>query len=123
MKPFVLKVLASAALLTLAACAVQPETHADLKQSVQTVAPAAWNVDAPQDSVNADAWWTQFGDPVMHQLVDAVLTGNLDVQAAVERVKQAQDIATQNRMRARMQRTPGRIRRHRSAMCVRPASA
>jgi NodT family efflux transporter outer membrane factor (OMF) lipoprotein len=97
MKPFVLKVLASAALLTLAACAVQPETHADLKQSVQTVAPAAWNVDAPQDSINADTWWTQFGDPVMHQLVESVLTGNLDVQAAVERVKQAQDIATQDR--------------------------
>ena len=97
MKPIVIKVLASAALLTLAACAVQPETHADLPQTVQTVAPAAWSVDAPQDSVNADAWWAQFGDPVMHQLVESVLTGNLDVQAAVERVKQAQDLATQNR--------------------------
>ncbi len=97
MKPFVIKVLASAALLTLAACAVQPETHADLPHTVQTVAPAAWSVDAPQDSVSADAWWTQFGDPVMHQLVESVLTGNLDVQAAVERVKQAQDLTTQNR--------------------------
>ncbi|MFM0338950.1 efflux transporter outer membrane subunit [Paraburkholderia fungorum] len=97
MKPFVIKVLASAALLTLAACAVQPETHADLPHTVQTVAPATWSVDAPQDSVSANAWWTQFGDPVMHQLVEAVLTGNLDVQAAVERVKQAQDLTTQNR--------------------------
>ena len=57
----------------------------------------AWSVDAPQDSVSADAWWAQFGDPVMHQLVESVLTGNLDVQAAVERVKQAQDLVTQNR--------------------------
>jgi NodT family efflux transporter outer membrane factor (OMF) lipoprotein len=97
MKPFVIKVLASAALLTLAACAVQPETHADLPHTVQTVAPAAWSVDAPQDSVSANAWWAQFGDPVMHQLVESVLTGNLDVQAAVERVKQAQDLTTQNR--------------------------
>ncbi|OAJ59915.1 RND transporter [Paraburkholderia ginsengiterrae] len=96
MKPIFLKVLASAALLTLAACAVQPATHADLPQTVKTVAPAAWSVDAPQDSVNARAWWDQFGDPVMHQLVESVLTSNLDVQAAVERVKQAQDIVTQN---------------------------
>ena len=97
MKPIVMKVLASAALLTLAACAVQPETHADLQHTVQTVAPTAWNVDAPQDSINANTWWAQFGDPVMHQLVESVLTGNLDVQAAVERVKQAQDLAKQNR--------------------------
>lgn len=97
MKPMLIKVLASAALLTLAACAVQPATHADLSQTVTTVAPTQWNVDAPQDSVNATTWWTQFGDPVMHQLVESVLTGNLDVQAAVERVKQAQDLVTQNR--------------------------
>jgi len=97
MKPIVLKVLASAALSTLAACAVPPAEHADLPQTVRTVAPAAWNVDAPQDSVSADTWWAQFGDPVMHQLVESVLTGNLDVQAAVERVKQAQDLATQDR--------------------------
>ncbi|MFL9900802.1 efflux transporter outer membrane subunit [Paraburkholderia fungorum] len=97
MKPIVIKALASAALLTLAACAVQPATHADLQHTVQSVAPSAWNVDAPQDSVSANTWWAQFGDPVMHQLVESVLTGNLDVQAAVERVKQAQDLATQNR--------------------------
>jgi NodT family efflux transporter outer membrane factor (OMF) lipoprotein len=97
MKPLLMKVLASAALLTLAACAVQPATHADLPQTVSTIAPQAWSVDAPQDSVSANAWWEQFGDPVMHQLVESVLTGNLDVQAAVERVKQAQDLVTQNR--------------------------
>jgi NodT family efflux transporter outer membrane factor (OMF) lipoprotein len=97
MKPIVIKALASAALLTLAACAVQPAPHADLQQTVHTVAPDTWNVDAPQDSVNANAWWAQFGDPVMHKLVESVLTGNLDVQAAVERVRQAQDLATQNR--------------------------
>jgi NodT family efflux transporter outer membrane factor (OMF) lipoprotein len=97
MKPILMKVLASAALLTLAACAVQPATHADLPQTVKTIVPAAWNVDAPQDSVSANTWWEQFGDPVMHQLVESVLAGNLDVQAAVERVKQAQDLVTQNR--------------------------
>jgi NodT family efflux transporter outer membrane factor (OMF) lipoprotein len=85
------------ALFSLAACAVQPETHADLPHAVQTVAPDAWSVDAPQGTVDANTWWEQFGDPVMHQLVTSVLNGNLDVQAAVERVKQAQAIRTQQR--------------------------
>src|SRR6202007_917414 len=83
--------LAVAAMLTLAACAVQPSTHADLPQAVTTVAPAAWSVDAPQDTVDANTWWTQFGDPVMHELVQTVLNDNLDVKGAVERVKQAED--------------------------------
>ena len=47
--------------------------------------------------MDANAWWARFGDPVMHQLVESVLNGNLDVQAAVERVKQAQAITTQKR--------------------------
>ena len=84
-------------LLGLAACAVQPETHADLPHVAQSVAPAAWSVGAPQDTVDANAWWARFGDPVMHQLVESVLNGNLDVQAAVERVRQAQAITTQQR--------------------------
>ncbi|CAG4894369.1 efflux transporter outer membrane subunit [Paraburkholderia gardini] len=95
MKSIIAKALAGIAALSLAACAVQPETHADLPKTVQTVAPDAWSVDAPQASVNADAWWNDFGDPIMHELVTAVLDGNLDVQAAAERVKQAQSIATQ----------------------------
>jgi len=97
MKTTALKVLASALTLALAACAVQPATHADLPQTVSALAPQAWSVDAPQDSVSANVWWDQFGDPVMHRLVESVLTGNLDVQAAVERVRQAQDLVTQNR--------------------------
>jgi NodT family efflux transporter outer membrane factor (OMF) lipoprotein len=89
--------LSALLLLGLAACAVQPETHADLPQVAHSVAPAAWSVDAPQDTVDANAWWAHFGDPVMHQLVESVLNGNLDVQAAVERVKQAQAITLQQR--------------------------
>ncbi|MCC8393022.1 efflux transporter outer membrane subunit [Paraburkholderia sp. MMS20-SJTR3] len=97
MKRIVMKLAASAALLALAACAVQPATHADLPHAVQTLAPAAWSVDAPQQNVSADAWWNQFGDPQMHELVESVLRGNLDVRMAAERVKQAQDLVTQNR--------------------------
>lgn len=83
------------AALSLAACAVPPAAHDTLSQTVHTVAPAAWDVAAPQDAANADQWWEQFGDPVMHRLVSSVLKDNLDVQAAVERVKQAQEVTAQ----------------------------
>ena len=89
--------LALAASMTLAACAVQPASHADLPSTVQSVAPANWSADAPQDNVDAAAWWEQFGDPVLHELVSSVLSQNLDVQAALERVKQAQAVTTQRR--------------------------
>ncbi|HVE10206.1 MAG TPA: efflux transporter outer membrane subunit [Paraburkholderia sp.] len=88
---------AVAAALTLAACAVPPAQHADLPQSVKTLAPDAWSVAAPQDAVDAHAWWARFGDPVMHELIESVLNNNLDVQAAVERVKQAQQQTKQQR--------------------------
>jgi NodT family efflux transporter outer membrane factor (OMF) lipoprotein len=97
MKTIVMKALASAVLLSLAACAVQPESHANLPQTVQSMAPDAWSVGAPQDTAEANAWWAEFGDPVMHQLVASVLDSNLDVQAAVERVKQAQQIIIEQR--------------------------
>lgn len=97
MKSITARGMASLLLLSLAACAVPPAQHADLPHAVQAVAPSAWSVAAPQDSVDANAWWARFGDPVMHRLVEDVLNGNLDVQAAVERVKQAQAITTQQR--------------------------
>src|ERR1700710_1296415 len=80
-----------------AACAVQPATHANLNTTVDAVAPDNWLVDAPQSSADPALWWHQFGDPVMEQLVTSVLADNLDVQAALERVKQAQAITTQRR--------------------------
>src|SRR6266852_2614684 len=89
--------LSLAASLALAACAVQPASHADLPSTVKSIAPPDWSVDAPQDSAVADAWWSQFGDPVLHELVTSVLSQNLDVQAALERVKQAQAVTTQRR--------------------------
>ena len=87
--------LSLAASLTRAACAVQPASHADLPSTVQSIAPSGWSVDAPQDSADSAAWWQQFGDPVLHELVTSVLNQNLDLQAALERVKQAQAVTTQ----------------------------
>jgi len=50
-----------------------------------------------KDAVDAKTWWSQFGDPVLDELVNSVLTSNLDLQAAAERVKQAQALTTQKR--------------------------
>ncbi|WP_118184275.1 efflux transporter outer membrane subunit [Paraburkholderia phosphatilytica] len=97
MKSIIAAAVACLAALGFAGCAVQPEQHADLPATVQKTAPDAFSVAAPQDTANPDAWWAQFGDPVMHELVASVLNDNLDVQAAVERVKQAQSVVTQNR--------------------------
>jgi NodT family efflux transporter outer membrane factor (OMF) lipoprotein len=92
---FVRTLVASLVSAVLAACAVQPATHADLPAAVQTTAPAAWRIETPQDAVDAQTWWAQFDDPTLNQLLDTVLHGNLDLQAAAERVKQAQSITTQ----------------------------
>lgn len=80
---------------SLAACAVQPATHEDLPNTVKTIAPVSWSVETPKDAVDAKTWWSQFGDPVLDELVSSVLTGNFDLQAAAERVKQAQAVTTQ----------------------------
>lgn len=91
-------VLLMAASMALAACAVQPATHPDLSVTVATVAPAQWSVAAPQNIADTTAWWSQqFDDPILRDLVASVLTQNLDVQAALERVKQAQAVTTQRR--------------------------
>jgi len=90
-------VVASLVTALVAACAVQPAQHADLPAAVHETAPAAWRIDAPQDAVDAQTWWAQFGDPTLDALLSTVLQGNLDLQAAAERVKQAQSITTQKR--------------------------
>ena len=97
MQKNLLALLALMSSLMLAACAVQPAKHADLSSTVHTVAPENWSVDAPQDTADTAAWWLQFGDPVLHELVASVLNQNLDLQAAIERVKQAQAVTAQRR--------------------------
>ncbi|MEJ0003851.1 MAG: efflux transporter outer membrane subunit [Pararobbsia sp.] len=86
-----------AASLLLAACAATPAEHARLADAVSSVAPAAWDVEASESPIETEAWWQAFGDPALHRLVTAVLEQNLDVQAAAERVKQAEALATEQR--------------------------
>jgi NodT family efflux transporter outer membrane factor (OMF) lipoprotein len=89
--------IAAAVSLFVSACAVQPAEHAALPATVQTVAPQNWSVDVPQAGIDAKTWWAQFNDPVLNQLIDTVLTDNLELQAAAERVKQAQSLTVQKR--------------------------
>lgn len=73
----------SAALL-LAGCAVGP----DYKKPTVEV-PNAWRTSAAGASEVANtAWWQQFGDPVLDELIDTALRDNRDVRIAAARVDQ-----------------------------------
>ncbi len=70
--------------LTLAGCMVGPDYQ---RPTIDT--PDAWRVDAPaaRDLANA-AWWRQFDDPVLDQLVAAALAGNKDLLIASARIEE-----------------------------------
>jgi multidrug efflux system outer membrane protein len=52
-------------------------------------APSAWRMDpAEANEVANTAWWEQFGDPVLNELVESALRENLDVRIAAARVDQ-----------------------------------
>jgi multidrug efflux system outer membrane protein len=74
--------LLAAALL--AGCAVGPDY-----ERPRIEAPGEWRIDYPKAAEVANtAWWKQFGDPVLDQLIETALRENLDVQAASARVDQ-----------------------------------
>jgi multidrug efflux system outer membrane protein len=51
--------------------------------------PAAWRIDYPKAADVANtAWWEQFGDPVLNDLVETALRENRDVRIAAARVDQ-----------------------------------
>ncbi|KVW33004.1 efflux transporter outer membrane subunit [Burkholderia ubonensis] len=92
------KLLVALAVSALAAgCAVQPAQHPALHESVELLAPRAWDTDVPRADVDAATWWAQFHDPALDALIATVLDANLDLQAAAERVKQAQALTVQKR--------------------------
>ena len=61
-------------------------------------APAAFRFEpaAVADTANT-AWWKQFGDPVLDQLIDTALANNLNVKIAAANVEQALAVITQTR--------------------------
>ena len=68
----------------LAGCMVGPDY---VRPTVES--PTAWRIDYPMAAEVANTrWWEQFGDPVLNDLVDDALRGNLDVRIAAARVDQ-----------------------------------
>ena len=70
--------------LFLCACTIGPDY---VKPTVET--PSAWTVsyDAAAELVNT-AWWQQFNDPALDELITRALNENLDIKAATARVDQ-----------------------------------
>ena len=55
----------------------------------EVAVPATWRVDLPEaEEVVDTAWWEQFDDPVLNDLIQTALQGNLDVRIAAARIDQ-----------------------------------
>ncbi|MCB1688128.1 MAG: efflux transporter outer membrane subunit [Halioglobus sp.] len=60
--------------------------------------PAAFRFEPAVVAATADtAWWQQFGDPVLDELIASALANNYNVQIAAANVEQALGIVTQTR--------------------------
>jgi multidrug efflux system outer membrane protein len=74
----------TAAAVVVTGCTVGPDYT---RPSVET--PEKWRIDATEASDLADgAWWQQFQDPVLDELVQTAVRENLDVRIAAARVDQ-----------------------------------
>src|SRR6185436_7093758 len=61
-------------------------------------APAAFRFEPKAVAETANtAWWKQFGDPVLDQLIDTALASNLNIKVAAANVEQAAGVFTQTR--------------------------
>jgi outer membrane protein, multidrug efflux system len=71
-------------ILLLAGCAIGPDYR-----KPETASPPAWMVDMQQakDTANT-AWWEQFNDPALNDLIDTALRENYDLRIATARVEE-----------------------------------
>ena len=81
------RLLASAGLLALAACAGPSVKTANV---APVAPPVAWRTDAGPTAPLQRDWWKSFGDPVMAALIDQALANNTDIAIAAARVREAQ---------------------------------
>ena len=89
-KCFVTAITAAA---LLAGCALGPDYSRP-----KVDAPAAFRFEPATVAETANtAWWKQFGDPVLDQLIDTALANNLNVKIAAANVEQALAVITQTR--------------------------
>jgi outer membrane protein, multidrug efflux system len=85
-----MRTLALAALVAAAAdCLVGCVTVGPDYTRPEIQVPATWRIDLPQaEEVANTAWWQQFDDPVLDDLIQTALRENLDVRIAAARVDQ-----------------------------------
>lgn len=70
--------------LFLTSCAVGPDY---VRPKVEV--PPAWRVDIERaEALSNTAWWEQFGDPVLTDLIHSAIRENKDLKIAAERVEQ-----------------------------------
>ena len=87
------RAFAAIAVALLAGCAIGPDYTRP-----KVDAPAAFRFEPDKVAETANtAWWKQFGDPVLDQLVDTALANNLNVKIAAANVLQAAAVITQTR--------------------------
>lgn len=85
-----MRVLARALLLLLAGCAVGPDYE---RPDVEV--PAAYRYEPANVAETANtAWWKQFDDPVLDQLIADALAGNPNVMIAAANVERAAGVFT-----------------------------
>jgi outer membrane protein, multidrug efflux system len=88
-----LRLSATTMALLLAACgsAVKMPDAAQVQSDAQIRAAAAWQAPLPHNGSTAQLanWWTQLGDPVFDELMQAAQTGNASLAAALTRIAQA----------------------------------
>ena len=70
--------------LFLAACTVGPNFH-----TPDAAVPGTWSTVPKSSPADLTQWWKKFRDPELSALVDEALAGNLGVQQAAARVRQA----------------------------------
>jgi multidrug efflux system outer membrane protein len=83
----------AAGCVALSACMIGPDY-----QRPDVDVPANWRYAPKSVESTADtAWWRQFGDPVLDQLIAEGLANNKDVRIAVANVERAAGVLTQTR--------------------------
>jgi outer membrane protein, multidrug efflux system len=88
-----LSTIATLAAALLAGCMLGPDYA---RPKVE--APATFRFEPATVAETANtAWWKQFGDPVLDQLIDTALANNLNVKIAAANVEQALAVITQTR--------------------------
>ena len=72
-----------------AACTVGPRYSRPAAPTPQTFSEAPAGRTAAPDTVSVARWWTAFQDPVLERLIARAVAGNLDVEIAAVRVREA----------------------------------